>query len=308
MCTQVWLAEAMDAAEAALEDFQLRCEVQGLPRISWSALWLHEPQPRVTRFVKRSVAVRPPVPVAFDCGSTVGGAFTALLSDAAAATAARDLLGPGDFDPYAQFDADVLVPSSGWDHDDDDEDDDELVEEVAATHGEELLSEARAVLDGILESFRDEYRRAWNVPFVREVLAHISNIALPAPPDVAPEIGLAQSHGDALLTRSPVLRVLARRAYCEYQQQLVDPGCVEAAAVAEAADDAVAIARLNQKQSSASDDADTDVDADVYVFGSVDRADGMPKSVRTDSVFEEGFHMHRSVASGVSGVFHALSY
>ena len=89
------------------------------------------------------------------------------------------------------------------------------------------MSMERGVLLDILDRFRAVYRRAWNVPFTREVMAHMSNIPVAGPGELCPDVSLTGPHGEQVLSRSAIVLALARRAFTEYQLQLVDPQCVE---------------------------------------------------------------------------------
>jgi hypothetical protein len=67
----------------------------------------------------------------------------------------------------------------------------------------------------IREHFRNEYRRSWNRPFVREVLAHCPQYMVFGGADLCGE--LVES------PYAPVLMRLSKEVYCEYQRQLWDP-------------------------------------------------------------------------------------
>ena len=81
-------------------------------------------------------------------------------------------------------------------------------------------------IDSLHEMVREQYRHAWNLPYTREVLAHISNVMLPAAPDLCPDLGINGLHGPALLSRSPIVLRVVRNVFDEYQRQLWDPMCV----------------------------------------------------------------------------------
>ncbi len=161
-----------------------------------------------------------------------------------------------------------------------------------------------SVLDEISELFREEYRKAWNLPFTREVLSHVSNIMLAGLPDVCP----------GRLPRSSTVRRLALQVFNEYQLQLVDPfyECTEnselvAALRAELAN-AVCLPSLSsppkpavplepfvasQNNSTVSEDyfLQLDVPADSTAAASVP-----PLPVQTAAVpiaFPELYHLHR---------------
>jgi hypothetical protein len=92
--------------------------------------------------------------------------------------------------------------------------------------GSDCLQVERSVLLAVLESFRALYRSSWNLPFTREVLAHASNICVGGPGDLCPDLSLTGPHREQVTARSAIVLALARRAFNEYQLQLVDPLCI----------------------------------------------------------------------------------
>ena len=87
------------------------------------------------------------------------------------------------------------------------------------------------ILDDVREQFRDAYRKAWNVPYVRDVLANTCNVMLPAAADICP--GLLAAAGlpegelqdgsplPSLLHRyRPELVAIAKEVHAQYQLPL----------------------------------------------------------------------------------------
>ena len=75
------------------------------------------------------------------------------------------------------------------------------------------------------ERLRDVYRRTWNFPRTKQVLANCSHLMIWNDQDVYHEFTIARnSLGDPI---SPDMIRLGHEVYREYQRQLWDPGCVE---------------------------------------------------------------------------------
>ena len=180
------------------------------------------------------------------------------------------------------------------------------------------VNQSTAVVVGaILELFRAEYRRVWNLPFTREVLAHVSNVMVAAPPELCPDFDFTSQAAER--QRSPLVLSLARRVFQEYQLQLVNPGELEPvsaeAGVPFADGDAVWVGSPPHKPVSpnvmtldgslhsgpigyadldegAPDDSEVEQNPFVFSSPSTDVHELEPK-------FKESFHLHRCVPGEV---------
>ena len=81
------------------------------------------------------------------------------------------------------------------------------------------IGDVKVIEEEVMELFRDVYRRSWNLPFKREVLAHCSNLMNFGASDLAIDEDIQESK------YGPLISKYVRIAFWEYQRQLYDADC-----------------------------------------------------------------------------------
>ena len=88
----------------------------------------------------------------------------------------------------------------------------------------EEVQAVQRLYESVVEKMREVYRRAWNMPNIKETLSHCPQLMILGGADVCDTV-----HSSAF--SSLILRA-SRQVFCEYQRQLWDPEGFEAAAAA----------------------------------------------------------------------------